>query len=179
MTADSPKTGSVVFTHAFPTPIGMLHAVVDKAGRVLHLGFRSLTVLPADTTTEENKYACGELEYQLEEYFAGERNSFSVDVHLEGSQFQKTVWNRLQNIPYGTTMTYGEVGRRIGRRDAARAVGNAVAVNPVILIVPCHRVVPAGGGIGNYAVRSLPHQEGRGIKRFLLELEAGQRNLPV
>lgn len=179
MTQGSPKSGSVVFTHEFPTPIGALHAVVDKAGRVLYLGFRPSAILPTDTTTEENKYACGELEYQVAEYFAGERSSFSIDVHLEGSQFQQTVWNRLRTIPYGATVTYGEVGRKIGRRDAARAVGNAVAVNPVILLVPCHRVVPAGGGTGNYAVRSLPPQEGRGIKRFLLELEAGQRNLPV
>ena len=82
-------------------------------------------------------------------------------------------------IEFGKTVTYGEVARKIGRRDAARAVGNAVAANPVALLVPCHRVVPSNGGIGNYARRGLVDSEGRRVKRYLLDLESGQRDLSV
>ncbi len=179
MAIGASQSRQVIYTHSFPSPIGTLHAAVDRLGRVLGLGFMPISRTPAGVELEENKYACGELEYQLQEYFAGEREEFTVEIHLDGTGFQKTVWNRLMKIGFGETMAYGEVARKIGNRDAARAVGNAVAINPVALLVPCHRVVPAGGGIGNYARRSLDHNEGRRIKRYLLDLESGQRKLSV
>ena len=162
---------NVVYTHSFPSPVGTLHAAVDKLGRVVYLGFRAPTDLPDDFTVIENKYACGELEYQLEEYFAGEREQFTLDARLEGTSFQKSVWSRLLKIGYGETVSYGHVAQKIGRRDAARAVGNAVAANPIAILVPCHRVIPAGGGLGNYALRGLEAATGRQIKQALLELE--------
>lgn len=177
LTSDSSRT--TLYTHSLGTPIGQLHAAVDRAGRVIYLGHVPFSGAHPDVRIEENKYACGELEYQLEQYFAGERNSFSLETRMDGTSFQKTVWSRLSKIGFGETMTYGEVARKIGRRDAARAVGNAVAANPVVLIVPCHRVVPSTGGIGNYARRTLADEEGRRVKRLLLELEKGQRILSV
>jgi len=179
MAVEKDPTGQIIYTHSFSSPVGVLHAAVDRRGRVLNLGFSPISRAPAGTELEVNKYACGELEYQLQEYFAGNRAKFAVEIQLEGTGFQKSVWNRLLKIDFGETVTYGEIARKIGRRDAARAVGNAVAVNPVVLLVPCHRVVPASGGIGNYARRDLEHSEGRRIKRYLLELESGQRELPV
>jgi methylated-DNA-[protein]-cysteine S-methyltransferase len=162
---------NVVYTHSFASPVGRLHAAVDKLGKVFYLGFRPPLQLPEDVTVRENKYACGELEYQLEQYFAGDRHEFSLDVRLEGTSFQRSVWSRLLKIDFGETVTYGHVARKIGRRDAARAVGNAVAVNPVAILVPCHRVIPASGGLGNYALRGIDSEAGQRIKRALLELE--------
>ena len=148
-----------------------MHAAVDRLGRVIHLGFSPPVRAPDGVVQDVNKYACGELEYQLEQYFRGERTEFSVEVRLDGTSFQKAVWSRLQKIGYGQTLTYGEVARKLGRREAARAVGNAVAANPAVILIPCHRVLPAGGGIGNYALRGLDADRGRWIKQLLLDLE--------
>jgi len=145
---------------------------------VIYLGFDP-PEFASGIRVEENKYACGELEFQIGEYFGGRRSSFSIEIRMEGTNFQKTVWSRVGKIAFGETMTYGEVARKIGRRDAARAVGNAVAANPIVLLVPCHRVVPAGSGIGFYARRSLSVEDGRRAKRLLLDLESGQRILSV
>jgi methylated-DNA-[protein]-cysteine S-methyltransferase len=166
------RSRNLIYTHSFGSPVGMLHAAVDKLGRVIYLGFHPRQRCDSDEIEmEENKYACGELEYQLEEYFAGERHEFSLDLRLDGTSFQKAVWSRLVRIGYGETATYGEIAQKIGRRDAARAVGNAVAVNPIAILVPCHRVLPANGGLGNYALRGFRSDEGRRIKRALLEIE--------
>ncbi len=179
MAIGASQSRQIIYTHSFSSPIGTLYAAVDRLGRVLNLGFTPISRAPAGVELEVNKYACGELEFQLQEYFAGEREEFTVEIRLDGTEFQKTVWNRLMKIGFGETMAYGEIARKIGNRDATRAVGNAVAINPVALLVPCHRVVPASGGIGNYARRSLDYNEGRRIKRYLLDLESGQRELPV
>ena len=163
----------MVYTHSFSSPVGILHAAVDKDGRVYFLGFRHPMRLHADLDVRENKYACGELEYQLAEYFAGTRHAFSLELRLHGTSFQKAVWSRLLKIEYGRTVSYGHIAAKIGRLEAARAVGNAVAANPVAILVPCHRVVPSGGGLGNYALRGMEAEEGRRIKRALLDLENG------
>ena len=113
----------IVYTHSFATPIGTLHSAVDRKGSVLGLSFGPVRGFPAGTAVEVNKYACGELEYQIEEYFAGNRESFSVEIRFDGTDFQRTVWSRLMKIGFGETVTYGEIARKIGRRDAARAVG--------------------------------------------------------
>ena len=165
-------TRKVVYTHSFSTPIGMLHAAVDKDGRVYYLGFRRPTRLPEDLDIRENKYACGELEYQLEQYFEGVRHAFSLDLRLDGTSFQRAVWSRLLKVEYGQTASYGHIARKLGRTEAARAVGNAVAANPIAVLVPCHRIVPTGGGLGNYALRGMDAEEGRQIKRALLDLES-------
>ncbi len=159
------------YQHSFTSPVGRLCGIVDKIGRVVWLGFAAPTRVPDDIEIHENKYACGELEYQIEQYFRGERTEFGLELNMDGTSFQKAVWSRLLKIPYGETTTYGEIAQKIGRRDAARAVGNAVAVNPVAIIVPCHRVLPSGGGLGNYALRGVDAERGRSIKRSLLEIE--------
>lgn len=104
---------------------------------------------------------------QLREYFGGERTSFDVALALRGGTFERRVWSELQEIPYGETASYGEIARRVGCPTAARAVGLANGRNPVSIIVPCHRVIGADGGLTGY---------GGGLerKRRLLELESGQ-----
>jgi methylated-DNA-[protein]-cysteine S-methyltransferase len=103
---------------------------------------------------------------QLEEYFAGGRREFEVPLALRGNAFELRVWAALQEIPYGKTVSYGEIARRIGDPNAPRAVGLANGRNPIALIVPCHRVIGANGSLTGY---------GGGLerKRFLLDLEAG------
>lgn len=87
---------------------------------------------------------------QLEEYLQGVRRQFSVPVRLQGTVFQKRVWEALCEIPYGTVVTYGELARRIGKPTASRAVARACGANHIDVIVPCHRVVAADGSAGGY-----------------------------
>lgn len=89
---------------------------------------------------------------QLTEYFAGERDRFELPLDLQaGTPFQQSVWAALQAIPPGDTTSYAELGRRLGRPQAARAIGAAVGRNPVSIVVPCHRVLGTGGGLTGYA----------------------------
>jgi len=101
---------------------------------------------------------------QLEEYLAGERRDFELPVETAGSPFQERVWRRLRQIPYGATVSYGELARELGAGVTAQEVGGAVGRNPVSIIVPCHRVVGASGGLTGYA-------GGLRRKRMLLDLE--------
>jgi len=100
---------------------------------------------------------------QLDEYFAGERTEFDVPMELDGTEFQRDVWAELARIPYGKTISYGELARRVGRPKGPRAVGQANGRNPIPIIVPCHRVL-ASNGIGGYG-GGLP------MKRALLAVE--------
>ncbi|HEY2216444.1 MAG TPA: methylated-DNA--[protein]-cysteine S-methyltransferase [Solirubrobacteraceae bacterium] len=101
---------------------------------------------------------------QLDEYFDGKRVSFGLALAMGGTPFERQVWNELQAIPYGATVSYGELARRIGRPTGPRAVGLANGRNPISVIVPCHRVIGANGSLTGY---------GGGLqrKRALLELE--------
>ncbi len=101
---------------------------------------------------------------ELEEYFAGERREFTVRLDLKGTPFELAVWRALLEVPFGRTVSYGELGRSVGKPAAARAVGGANHRNPVSIIVPCHRVIGADGGLTGY---------GGGLwrKKWLLEHE--------
>jgi len=101
---------------------------------------------------------------QMKEYFAGTRKAFHVGLHLQGTSFQQSVWKAVARVPYGSVVTYGELARRIGKPRAARAVGSALNKNPFVILIPCHRVVPASGKSGNYS-------GGGARKRRLLALE--------
>ncbi len=102
---------------------------------------------------------------QLDEYFTGQRQKFTVPLMFVGTDFQKTVWNELLNIPYGQTVSYGEIARRIGMPKSVRAVANANGANSISIFAPCHRVIGSDNSLTGY---------GGGIdaKRALLELEA-------
>jgi methylated-DNA-[protein]-cysteine S-methyltransferase len=104
---------------------------------------------------------------QLEEYFAGRRRAFDLPLALDGTAFERSVWNELLGIPYGETTSYGALAKAIGRPDAARDVGGAVGRTPVPIVVPCHRVVGSDGSLTGYG-------GGLDRKRALLDLEAGQ-----
>lgn len=111
------------------------------------------------------------LEAQLAEYFAGKRRAFDLPIDTPGSAFQERVWAELGAIPYGATISYRELAARVGAPTASRAVGRANGSNRLAIIIPCHRVVAANGGLGGYG-GGLP------AKRWLLGLEAGERVVP-
>jgi methylated-DNA-[protein]-cysteine S-methyltransferase len=103
---------------------------------------------------------------QLTEYFDRDRRTFDLPLELAGNPFERRVWAALRKIPYGETVSYGQIAAQIGQPSAARAVGLANGRNPVALVVPCHRVIGANGSLTGY---------GGGLERkqFLLDLEAG------
>ena len=101
---------------------------------------------------------------QLKEYFAGTRKEFDVPLDIEGTEFQKEVWQELQNIPYGKTISYKTLSEKLGDVKAIRAVGKANGQNPIPIIIPCHRVIGADGSLIGYA-------GGLDIKEKLLHLE--------
>lgn len=107
---------------------------------------------------------------QLAEYFAGRRTAFDVPLAPEGTAFQLRVWAELRRIPYGQTISYGELARRVGQPRAARAVGAANGANPIPIIVPCHRVIGASGKLTGFG-------GGLDVKAQLLALESAQRRL--
>lgn len=110
----------------------------------------------------------GRARRELGEYFAGRRRRFTLPLSPAGTPFQRRVWQELLRIPYGATTTYGEIARALGAPGAVRAVGAACARNPLAIVIPCHRVVGAGGRLTGYA-------GGLERKGTLLDLEAGAR----
>lgn len=110
------------------------------------------------------------LEAQLGEYFSGARRAFDLPLAPEGTDFQKTVWRQLSEIPYGTTLSYAAEAAAIGSPKAVRAVAAANARNPIAIVVPCHRVVGSDGSLTGYA-------GGLARKRALLDLERGSKGL--
>jgi methylated-DNA-[protein]-cysteine S-methyltransferase len=122
------------------TPSGALTAVADAQGRLEQLTFGEA----------EPGGDCRAVAAQLGDYFAGKRRSFDLPLNLRGTEFQLAVWNELLNVPYGETITYAELARRIGRPSAIRAVGAANGANPIPIIVPCHRVIGSNGTLTGY-----------------------------
>jgi methylated-DNA-[protein]-cysteine S-methyltransferase len=150
---------------SFDSPVGELLAVGDREqlrGLYMQDGSRPLT-LGAAWVRDRRPFA--RLRAQLGEYFAGERRSFELDLAATGTPFQLEVWRALGAIEYGETVSYGELASRIGRPTASRAVGMANGRNPLSILIPCHRVIGAGGALTGYA-------GGLERKRWLLELEA-------
>ncbi len=114
-----------------------------------------------------NEKPLAEAGKQLTEYFDGARREFDLDLDLSGTEFQVSVLHALQEIPYGETVSYGEIARRIGRPKAVRAVGAANGRNPIPIVVPCHRVIGSGGDLTGFG-------GGLDTKEALLRLEAEQ-----
>lgn len=115
-------------------------------------GISSVTVLNSEETiTDVIPETLEDCATQLNEYFNGNRKSFSLKLNPEGTPFQKNVWLALQNIPYGKTVSYLELSKQLGDVKAIRAVANANGKNPIWIIVPCHRVIGSNGNLTGYA----------------------------
>lgn len=152
------------------SPVGKLLLAGDVKGlRMLDFQDGPHAVQPQPGWREDRE-PFREAIVQLRGYFAGKRREFDVPLSPEGTPFQLKVWRALLGIPYGETLSYGELARRIRKPGAARAVGAANGDNPIAIIVPCHRVIGANGSLTGYG-------GGLGIKQQLLELERGERSL--
>ncbi len=144
-----------------PSPLGRL-GVAEQDGALTDLFFANEKT-PAGAV-EHKSPLLARATAELEEYFEGTRREFTLPLAPAGTPFQKEVWTALLSIPYGETLSYGQVAARIGRPKACRAVGMANNRNPIAIIIPCHRVIGADGSLTGYA-------SGLGIKVSLLELE--------
>ena len=142
----------------YQMPIGMI-CVEEEDGAVTGLYMEA-------TTTEDDHETelLQKVHKQLMEYFCHNRREFDLPIRLEGTDFQQQVWNALQGIPYGSTYSYGELARKIGKPKASRAVGGANHKNPILILVPCHRVIGASGKLVGFAA-------GLDVKEYLLKLE--------
>jgi methylated-DNA-[protein]-cysteine S-methyltransferase len=159
------------------------YTLVDSPlGEILLVGDgRNLTALNFQEGTQPAAIEAGwqrdeapfaEVIDQLRAYFSGELERFDLPLQPAGTPFQQQVWRQLQAIPYGQTISYGELAQRLGKPGAARAVGLANGANPIPLIVPCHRVIGSNGQLTGYG-GGLP------IKRALLALEQRPGQLPL
>ena len=160
---------SAKFTQ-FDSPLGPLLLVADASG-LRQVNFtRNGRNAPANPGWREDASAFAEPIRQLGAYFAGELQDFDLKLTPQGTPFQQEVWAELCKIPYGETISYGELARRVGNPNASRAVGLANGSNPIPIIIPCHRVIGSNGKLTGYG-GGLP------IKEKLLALERRQLRL--
>ncbi len=153
-----------MYYHIVESPISPILLAGDEAGlKYVNIRKGKKKVKVPDGWVENEEFF-RDVSGQLEAYFAGELKSFDVELAPEGTEFQKSVWKALCEIPYGETWTYGEIAKRIGNPKAPRAVGLANNRNPISILVPCHRVIGANGKLTGYA-------SGLDVKEFLLKLE--------
>jgi len=154
-----------MFYAVMESPLGPLTVAASGKG-VAAVHFGNVVPKGAEGSDALSQSALG----QLAEYFDGKRTSFDLPLDVEGTAFQKAVWNELQRIPYGETRSYGEIAKALGKPGAARAVGSANHNNPVAIVIPCHRVVGQDGSLTGYA-------GGVHLKQQLLAIESHSRPL--
>jgi methylated-DNA-[protein]-cysteine S-methyltransferase len=156
----------MIFSTMFHSPAGPIVLEGDDR-RLTRIGFGAPDAPAGDAATT------AAAAIQLEQYFAGERTDFDLELDPVGTPFERRVWDELRTIPYGETASYAEIARRIGRPSACRAVGRANGRNPIAVVVPCHRVIGSDGSLTGYA-------GGVEMKRALLDLELRRaRALPL
>jgi len=152
------------------SPVGPLLLAADDAGLRQILFVKGRTPARPDPSWTDNRAPLQETIRQLHSYFAGELEEFDLPLAPEGTAFQLKVWQRLCDIPYGDTISYGELARRLDNPNASRAVGLANGSNPIPIVIPCHRVIGSNGKLTGYG-GGLP------IKEKLLALERRQLTL--
>ena len=141
----------------YNSPIGLLQISADQRK------LRGVALVESRTEEERPNFITEQAKAQLEEYFAGDRTEFTLFFLYNGTDFQRQVWSKLSEIPYGKVVTYGQLAAAIGQPTACRAVANAVGQNPYLILLPCHRVV-ASDGLGGF-------RAGVEAKEHLLTLE--------
>ncbi len=149
------------------TPIGLLRITAsDKA----IIAIKPIEVEKNRLLSEDTNELVKKCVQELKEYFAGRRTNFDLPLAPKGTDFQKQVWQALQKIPYGETRTYGKIAQMMGKPKAARAIGMANHNNPILILIPCHRVIGGNGSLTGYAA-------GIENQKYLLELEKGKNKV--
>lgn len=150
------------------TPLGTMLALVDQQGALLRLDFLPDEPLYPQPwqgfAWRQDVAALAPVATQLAEYFAGHRRHFDLAVAPQGTAYQHLAWSHLRQVPYGTTLSYAELAARLPHKTSARAIGRANALNPIAIVVPCHRIIGADGSLTGYA-------GGLARKQALLQLE--------
>ncbi|WP_276798392.1 methylated-DNA--[protein]-cysteine S-methyltransferase [Fusobacterium gonidiaformans] len=145
----------------YVSPVADLY-LVEEQGQLVEIAFHHLE--KKEEMEEKNTELLQEVKRQLEEYFSGRLQNFDLPLKPKGTDFQKQVWKALLMIPYGETKSYGDIAKQIGKEKAVRAVGGANHVNPISIVIPCHRVIGKNGNLTGYG-------GGLEVKEKLLELE--------
>jgi methylated-DNA-[protein]-cysteine S-methyltransferase len=154
------------------SPVGELKLVANgnRLAAILWENDKPNRVRLPETVEADDRPILIETRRQLNEYFAGTRDRFDLELDFQGTDFQKKVWAALLTIPFGETRSYSDIATQIGNLNAVRAVGAANGRNPISIVAPCHRVIGASGDLTGFA-------GGLANKMFLLSLEAGQTSL--
>jgi methylated-DNA-[protein]-cysteine S-methyltransferase len=164
---------TATFFSTLETPIGRLLLVARSGGHLSGLYMEDHARGPLqDAGWIQDEALFAEARRQVRAYFDGARTSFDLPLSFGGTPFQRRVWEALRGIPFGETITYAELARRVGAPNGSRAVGGANARNPISIVVPCHRVVGSDGSLTGYA-------GGEARKRWLLDLERRGRPATV
>lgn len=137
--------------------------LMDDGNGISHIALKN-NIFLCEGLIERETMFLSQAKAELREFFIGKRKCFNVPLSLQGTPFQIKVWNKLREIPYGETYTYGQVAKLIGHPKAARAVGMANNRNPILFMIPCHRVIGSNGALTGYAA-------GLELKKELLQLE--------
>lgn len=154
------QSETIYDTSIIITPIGTMIATADE-NTITSLDFSDESM----RIENSNNPLLIRLEQELSEYFAGKRTVFTLPLYPQGTPFQKQVWETLLTIPYGATISYAQEAEQFGNPKAVRAVASANGRNPIAILIPCHRVIASGGGLGGYS-------GGIEKKEFLLRLES-------
>ncbi len=141
-----------------PSPLGVLTITSD--GQAI----TSVAFGKQKSSKEKTDKVLLQCRKELKEYFGGRRQKFSVAISPQGTDFQRIIWREMLRVPYGKTISYSELSKRIGKPKAMRATGSACGRNPIVILIPCHRIIASGSGIGGYS-------GGLEKKRWLLEHE--------
>ncbi len=152
------------YQHTYISPVGRITLGANAQGALTHLHVAEANFGEPDSAP------FAEVVKQLDEYFAGERKGFELNMAPKGTDFQRSVWHLLVAIPFGETRSYGELAAQIGNPKASRAVGAANGANPIAIIVPCHRVIGTNGSLTGFAY-------GTSMKKWLLDHECAQSGL--
>ena len=153
------------YCECFDSPIGRLTLIADDEGLCACTNDKAeAREHPSPITAEAKR--------QLLAYFAGERTAFDVPLHLCGTDFQRDVWKQLLMIPYGESRAYSDIAAALGKPNACRAVGNAIGANPLLIFVPCHRILAKGGRLGGFSAgiehkMTLLHIEKISLKNYV------------
>ncbi len=142
----------------YKSPIGVLELICENDYLI------SLKLVENESKSDNETTLIKTIKIQLDEYFEGKRKKFNIKLNPKGSEFQKRVWMELLKIPCGETTSYSEIATNISNPKAQRAVGSACNKNPIMIIIPCHRVIPKNGKLGGFVY-------GNSIKHKLLEVE--------